>query len=92
VYPVNPDAEDSPSIAQIDNNLVLPPHTVDSVIRCISYVEGFPYSFWHQLFINITDESPIHDTGRTRLILKDCGSGSMPESLLAFVRAAELKQ
>ncbi|KIM83166.1 hypothetical protein PILCRDRAFT_7564 [Piloderma croceum F 1598] len=91
-YPINPDAEDSPSIARIDDNLVPLPHTVDSIIRCISYVEGFPYSFWHRLFIDITNESPICDTSKTRLTLTSGGPGSMPERPLTFVQAAELKQ
>ncbi|KIM75860.1 hypothetical protein PILCRDRAFT_826886 [Piloderma croceum F 1598] len=91
-YPVNPDAEDSPSIARIDNNLVPPPHTVDSVIRCISFVEGFPYSFWHRLFVDITHESPIGNISATRLTLTNGGPGSMPERPLTFVQAAELKE
>jgi hypothetical protein len=65
---------------------------VDSVIRCISYVEGFPYSFWHRLFIDITHESPIGNTGKTRLTLKSGVPGSMPEWPLAFVEADEMKQ
>jgi hypothetical protein len=91
-HPVNTDAQDYPSIARIDNKLVPPPHTVNSIIRCISFVEGFPYSFWHRLFIDITHESPIGDTGKTHLTLTSGGPGSMPEIPLAFVRAAEMEK
>jgi hypothetical protein len=91
-HPVNTDAQDYPSIARIDNKLVPPPHTVNSIIRCISFVEGFPYSFWHRLFIDITHESPIGNTGKTRLTLTSGAPGSMPEIPLTFVQAAEMKQ
>jgi len=87
-HPLNPDADDSPSLARIDNYLVPPPHTLNSIIRCISDVEGFSYNGWHQMFIDIASESPINDNDV--LILKSGDPGAMPEKPLAFVRAAEM--
>jgi len=88
--PINPGAHNSPSVARIDNNLIPPPHTINSIIRCISYTEGFEYGFWHQLFVDIASESPINDN--EFLILRSGGPGSTPERPLTFVRSSEMKK
>jgi hypothetical protein len=86
-HPVNPDAEDSPSVARIDNNLVPPPHTIDSTIRYISFVEGLTYSPWHRLFSDIASESPINDES---LLMLNGGPGSKLERPLIFVKASKM--
>jgi len=80
----------SPSVARIDKTLVPPPHSPDSIIRCISYVEGFPYCVWHRLFIDITSESPINY--REAWIPESGGPGSTPDKPLIFVKFATEKK
>lgn len=86
-HPVGTDADDT-SLARIGNNLVSPPHTVNSIIRCISHYEEFSYNFWHQLFVNNTGESPIKDSDV--LSLTSGSPGSTPERPLMFVQSAEM--
>jgi hypothetical protein len=83
--PINPDVDDCPSIARIDNNLVPPPHTLKSIIRHISHVESFSYSFWHRVFVDIASDSHMDDG--SILILRSGAPGSVPEQPLMFVRS-----
>jgi len=84
--PIKSEDGDILSLGRIDNNLVPPPHTVDSIIRCISYAERFSYDFWHQLFNSIASKSALG----SEMILNVEGdsSGSAPERPFVFVKAS----
>jgi len=84
--PINPEGDDCTSLARINYNLVPPPHTLNSTIRCISHVEGFLYCGWHQLFLDSTSESAMTD--RDVLTLESGSPGSLPERPHMFVRSA----
>lgn len=89
-HPINCGGDDSHSVARIDNYLVPPPHSPDSIIRCISYVEGFSYCVWHRLFIDVASESPINY--RAEWIPESGGPGSTPDTPLIFVKFAATRQ
>jgi len=89
-HPINCSGDDSPSVACIDNYLVPPPHSPDSIVRCISYVEGFSYCVWHRLFIDVASESPINY--REVWIPESGGPGSTPDIPLIFVKFSGTRQ
>lgn len=79
----NPIDADDPSLARIDANLIPPPHTTSSIIRCICRIENHPFASGHKLFSNTSSEAPI-DEGRVSLLPGDVGS--TPEDALALVK------
>ena len=87
---INCGGYDTLSVARIDKTLVPPPRSPDSIIRYISYVEGFSYCVWHRLFIGLTSESPINY--REAWIPESGGPGSTPDKPLIFVKFATEKQ
>lgn len=78
----------SGSVARIDSFLVPPPHTLNSLIRCISHMEDFSYNFWHQLFTGVASKSPMNKN--SVWMLESGGPGSAPEKALVFVKSADL--
>ena len=83
-HPINCGGDDSPSVARIDKSLIPPPHSPESIIRSISYVEGFSYCVWHRLFTGVTSESPINY--REVWIPESGGPGTTPNIPLIFVK------
>ena len=83
-HPINRSGDDSPSVACIDKSLIPPPHSPESIIRSISYVEGFSYCVWHRLFVGVTSESPINY--REVWIPESGGPGTTPDIPLIFVK------
>ena len=83
-HPINRSGDDSPSVACIDKYLLPPPHSPESIIRSISYVEGFSYCVWHRLFVGVTSESPINY--REIWIPESGGPGTTPDIPLIFVK------
>ena len=88
-HPINCNGDDSPSVARIDKTLVPPPHSPDSIIRCISYIEGFSYCAWHRLFTSVTSKSPINYMDAW--VPERGGPGSTPDTPLIFVKFAARK-
>jgi hypothetical protein len=72
-----------PSVGRISVDSVPPPHTAESIMRCISKMEGLDNSKTSQLFIDISSESPIGD-GLVSILSSD-RPGFMPENPMAFV-------
>lgn len=89
-HPIYPNTDQFRSLARIDVKLIPPPHTLYTLIRCISFFEDFPYDGWHQLFGDIASESPLKN--ENALVRRSGGPGSTPERPLAFVRSAEMAQ
>ena len=89
-HPINCSSDDSPSVARIDKTLVPPPHSPDSIIRFISYVEGFSYCAWHRLFTSVTSKSPINYMDAW--VPERGGPGSTPDTPLIFVKFATRRQ
>jgi len=73
---------DDPSLARIDVNLIPPPHTSSSIIRCICRIENHQFASGHKLFSDTT-EAPI-DQGHVSLLPGDVGS--TPDDALALVK------
>jgi hypothetical protein len=76
-----------PYVGHINVDLVSPPHTAKSIVRCISRIEGL-YNMESQLFTNISSESPI-GAGHVSILTGD-RPGSTPEDPMAFVTVGEL--
>jgi hypothetical protein len=72
-----------PSVGRISADSVPPPHTAESIMRCISKIEDLDSSKTSQLFIDISSEYPIGD--RPVSILSSDRPGSTPENPMAFV-------
>lgn len=83
-------AGSAPSVARIEKSLIPPPHDLDAVIRCISFVERFETCVWHQLYLDTVSESPRDDLDVWDM--RHGCSGSLPERPLVFVQSAGMKR
>lgn len=72
-----------PSVGRINVDSIPPPHTAESMMRCISKIEELDNSKQSQLFIDISSEFPIGD--RHVSILSSDRPGSSPDNPMAFV-------
>lgn len=79
-HPADPS---KPSVGRINIDFIPPPHTAESIMRCISKIEELNISKNSQLFNSISSEFP---TGNGHIsILSDNCPGSTPEDPLVFV-------
>jgi hypothetical protein len=79
-HPADPD---KPSVGRINVDSIPPPHTAESIMRCISKIEELNTSTNSQLFNSISSEIPIAE-GHVSILSGDC-PGSTPEDPLVFV-------
>ena len=78
----HPADSNKPSVGRINVDSIPPPHTAESIMRCISKVEELSTKNV-QLFNSISSEFPIGD-GHVSILSDDC-PGSTPEDPLVFV-------
>jgi hypothetical protein len=76
-----------PYVGRINIDLVSPPHTAKSIVRCISRNEELD-NMESRLFTNISSESPIGE-GHVSILTGD-RPGSTPEDPMAFVTIGKL--
>jgi hypothetical protein len=79
-HPADPS---KPSVGRIDVDFIPPPHTADSIMRCISKIEELNISKNSQLFNSISSEFPTGN-GHISILSGNC-PGSTPEDPLVFV-------
>jgi hypothetical protein len=80
-YPVD---SNKPSVGRISVDSIPPPHTSESIMRCISQIEKLNISpVQSQLFTSILNESPIGEEHVS--VLTDSCPGSAAEDPMAFV-------
>jgi len=72
-----------PSVGRVSVDFVPPPHTAQSLMRCISKIEELDNTNKSQLFIDIASEFPMGD--RHVSIHSSDRPGSTPENPMAFV-------
>lgn len=78
--PVDPN---KPSVGRISVDFIPPPHTAQTIMRCISRIEELNDTKKSHLFANISSEFPIGDKHVS--ILSTDRPGSTPDNPMAFV-------
>lgn len=81
---MNPVYSDDPYVGRIMAMLVTPPHTVISLKRCLSNVEGIDNETPTSLFVSASSRKMMDDTGSVS-ILSNPGPGCTPNEPLALV-------
>jgi len=79
-HPADPS---KPSVGRINVDSIPPPHTAESMMRCISKIEELDNSKQSKLFIDVSSEFPIGD-GHVSMLSSD-RPGSSPGKPMAFV-------
>ena len=76
---------DEPSIGRIRADYIAPPHSPESIKRCISRVEGRPALLHADLFADTSCDTPLTE-GHISILRTD-GPGQSPEEPMAIVQA-----
>jgi hypothetical protein len=77
-------------LGHVDANLIAPPHTVESIKRCISKVENITDHTGTLLFASLSNATPMDGEERVA-VLTGTGLGSTPAQPLALVQVGEGK-
>ena len=80
----NPVDKQDPYLGRVEARRIAPPHTVESVIRCICHVEEDSRDHYSQLFLSASSASPMDRQERVA-ILTGSGPGSNPRQPLALL-------
>jgi hypothetical protein len=84
---VNPTTDD-PYLGRISAENIPPPHTVQSLKRCISSSEYIECGTRTQLFLTVSSQIPMKDNCRVSIP----GPGCTPNEPMALVLACEFRQ
>jgi hypothetical protein len=79
-HPAHPN---DPHVGRISVNIIPPPHTAASIMRCISKAEALDLANGSQLFPSVLSELPF-DEGHVSILTSDC-PGASPEDPVALV-------
>ena len=84
----NPSDSANPWVGRINVDTIPPPHTVASIMRCISKVEDMDHCKLSQLWKNSKSEAPLRD-GHVSILTSE-RPGSTPHDPMAFVESNAL--